>query len=415
MCGHLGSSLFETSLFLSCRVRQRNNTQPPPLGELLPYWAPSLRHDVLLLERLFRVEGVALFVRRLSVEECMLVIGFSQTWIFAMNRDDWIGLLPRPMGYMFEVVSNMTSKALERPEGTTAPTGMLQWVMYLQIQCEGWFSSGLFGVIGRTTGWASSKICVIALGSQSCETLQNTLTFILALLILAMFLYGLDWLFRPVLWLLSRVGRLYRYLRGTPEDMTSSTLEDCEWHGPTTDMPANNDHYKDAIRARSPDSRKPNHLIICTNLGYVRCSRTANPVRTANRHGQLFEVDEVISASSQAARKEVTEQVGHKICLCRHLVCGQTENALHVKQYAGIDADLIMDLRDNSYSITWWCCIRTCRWVKAIRFGCMPNMCRRRCKPCGKGRNAAARKGKHPDSDSEIEEESSCKADCVGW
>ena len=127
----------------------------------------------------------------------MLIVGYSHTLLFAMDRDDWIGLLPRPMGYMYELIGNMTTTAMKEPSGAAGATGFFQWFVAVRIQCEGWFSSGLFGVVTGATGWASSKICMIVLGKQSCEAVQNALTLISALLILGLLLYGIDWLLRP--------------------------------------------------------------------------------------------------------------------------------------------------------------------------------------------------------------------------
>ena len=280
----------------------------------------------------------------------------------------------------------------------------------MKLQTEAyWFTqvSGIFGFIGQAASWSTGKICMIALGTQSCERLQNALTLIFSFTVLVCILYGLDWMIRPLIFAGIRLYRAYRWVRGMPDEVVVGSVGDCDWRGPATEAGVDNDFYRNVIRARSLETRKPNHLVVYVDGQYARCSRAVSRVRQCTRHGQLWEIGEVISASTAHLRGVLEAQEKKLICCCRELVCTQPEIAEHVKIYTAVDADLVMDLHKESNSPTWLCCLKmrvmtsTC-WSWAKR-GCMPVKCRRGCCRC-KRRRVVSGSGKHPDSESEAEE-----------
>ena len=222
-----------------------------------------------------------------------------------MSFGDWVSIMPRPIGPLLAYLTNQTPEPLQMDSHHWSDTlflGWYEWVMTLHVQCQAWYGSGFFGFITKITAWASSQICMIALGKQSCETLQNGLTFLVACVVVVCVLYGIDWMLRPFVFLGARMYRLYRALRGVPDEITVSTLGDCDWRGPATNTPADNDFFRDKIRARSTVNRKPNHVVIEVNGSFARCSRSGSRIRQINRFGQPFEVHEVVSATTNALR-----------------------------------------------------------------------------------------------------------------
>jgi len=204
-------------------------------------------------------------------------------------------------------------------EGSDERGTWYEWVMTYRIVFESWWGDGLFGIFGRVTSWASTQVCMIVLGKRSCDYVRTAVTLAFAVLILAGVLYGLDWLFRPLVYLVRRGYRLYRWCFGYGEDVAVGVLEDCEWRGPGAEAAVDNDFYRNVIRMRSIATRKPNHLLIQVDGAYARCSRSGARLRQISRFGQLWEATEVVSASSQALRRTIDGQPGKMICLCREM------------------------------------------------------------------------------------------------
>ena len=130
-----------------------------------------------------------------------------------------------------------------------------------------------------------------------------------------------------------------------------------------------------------------------------------------SRFGQLWEVHEVVSASDNHIRRAI-EADPKLVCLCREMNCLQPEPAIHVKKYTGVDHDLVLNVRDENGSPTWWCCLKTCALIQRLRFG----LCRWKREICCRRRKLksltprARGEGKHPDSDSDVGEMGTCKA-----
>ena len=243
--------------------------------------------------------------------------------------------------------------------------------------------------------------------------------FICITLFFAVLVYDLDLLFRPFVYLFIKTRDAYRWVCGIKDEVTVVTLKELEWRGPSTAAPVDNDFYRDKIRARNLENRKPNHLVVAFEGGYARIARPAGRIRTVNRHGQLWDVGEVVSASSVALRRMLEAAPGKTLCLCRATVCAQDADALHIKAYAGIQENLELKLHGNVYSPValcggfWgrmWMRVRKgcgCSCIRTCTFGC----CSRRRPPTPHADGTA----RHPDSESEVEEMGACRADCIAW
>lgn len=117
---------------------------------------------------------------------------------------------------------------------------------------------------------------------------------------LASLLYGLDLIVRPFV----RLGRqLYifwawgRGLQPSEGDIPVLTIQDAEWRGPTAAKPTDNDFYRDPVRARSAQKRKPNHLLIEIGGKLARLTRPSFKLRNVTRHVQTWDITEILSAT----------------------------------------------------------------------------------------------------------------------
>ena len=204
------------------------------------------------------------------------------------------------------------------------------------------------------------------------------------------------------------------------------TVRDCERRGPGPNRPVDNEYFRDAIRARSLENRKPNDVVVHVEGQYARLSRAGGAIRSANRHGQLWSVDDIVSASSQSLRRQLNAAPGRLRRLCRNNVCGQNEEALHIKAYAGIPHHCDLRIHGEQYSPAALCCTMGARLRNHLRKGlCSSGCCRRRAQPPRPGVCCCSRRrpraphldgaARRPDSDSEIKEMGGCEAECLAW
>ena len=263
------------------------------------------------------------------------------------------------------------------------------------------------------------------LGRPEWTTLKYTVYIIFLLVTLGVGLWGLDILLRPLIWIVTRTWKLCAWFRGRPATLIPTwTVHQLEWRGPGTRTPVDNDFFRDSIRARNLDNRKPNDLVVCVGGAYARVMRTSSGLRPVNRHGQLWEVEEVISSSSQALRRQLEAAPDKLLCLCRSSECGQTAECLHVKAYAGLQQNHVLLIHGEQYSPTALCCGLGGRVLHRVRtgvcglrrtgccYGCCGCGCSRRRRGGGQHLDGTPR---HPDSDSEVEEMGRCQAECIAW
>ena len=95
--------------------------------------------------------------------------------------------------------------------------------------------------------------------------------------------YSIDLVLRPFIYVLVKLRALICWWRGTPEEVVDVTPHELEWRGPNTATTVDNELYRDRIRARSLENRKPNHLVTAVESEYARhstwgcCKRKRHP------------------------------------------------------------------------------------------------------------------------------------------
>ena len=281
-------------------------------------------------------------------------------------------------------------------------------------------AQGWLGALVKIVGWSADIICCTILDPETCASVSRTLTFLVAASILALICFGLDCTLKPVLFVAFRCWRAWKYVRNTTDEHLTHSVGDCEWGGPGTDAGVTNDFFSTRLRGRSPKNKKLNHLLILHEGQYARLSR-ANRAKPTNRNGLLWDVGDIVETSGNSIRQLIEEFDPQLICCCRELECKQTAAAMHVKVYAGVDANAIMDLRNESYSPTWLCCLKmytlVSPWFAIPKRGCIGTLCR--LFACKRGCCSTRRRirpggncDKHPDSESEPET-NPCKAECI--
>ena len=301
------------------------------------------------------------------------------------------------------------------------------WLLYLCQQAYSLVATGWLEAVINLTNWATGTVCYAILGGPTCISLHKMIVATAAMVCLLTLWYLLDRLLKPVLWVIRICHRSWLYFRGTPDDETIHSVHDCEWIGPDTDSGITNELYRDHLRGRSITNKKANHLVIEVDGHFARLSRATGRMKAACQHGQLWSVGEIVSTSGNDIRRLIDENDPPLICCCRHANCQQPAAALHVKAYAGVDANIALDLRGDIHSITHLCCLKmyALMCLAHIRFPrrkllrCRQGLCPRR-RPEGQrlGRRAGVQAGnrddRHPDSESEPEDYP-CRAECIAW
>ena len=224
------------------------------------------------------------------------------------------------------------------------------------VKITGFVVTRVFGTIW----WAIDQVGRATLGSVNWLQVKSVVYTAALILFLLIAFRCLDCLLRPLVYCGLRIAELYRFYFIPDDENRVLTVRDLEWRGPDTTRPVDNDYYRDQIRARDLGTRKPNHLVCELPEGFIRVTRTENRMKTVNRHGQLWEYDEVIAASSLEARARLERAPVRIICLCRKRECEQTlENVIHAKTYTGLAHHANLTLHGEVYSpttiCTGWC------------------------------------------------------------
>ena len=93
---------------------------------------------------------------------------------------------------------------------------------------------------------------------------------------------GLDILCRPWLWLFRRLSPYFlRWLPSFDRQDAETRIQDCDWRGPGTMIPADAPFFKDHIRARG-SKRQPNHILIFHEGDYARLERDTSVTARAS-------------------------------------------------------------------------------------------------------------------------------------
>ena len=159
------------------------------------------------------------------------------------------------------------------------------------------YTRTLFDVLWTVLGLVVNMLGIFILGEAQWTNVKRVVFFAAMSSLFLLLAYGVDMLLRPVI----RAGRVFasawRHLRGAPEP----ELEVCdlEWRGSETNQPIDNDYLRQSVRKRNIRAgRKPNELIIDMDDGYARVSRSSKAMKAHTRHGQQWDVGEVLEATS---------------------------------------------------------------------------------------------------------------------
>ena len=213
-----------------------------------------------------------------------------------------------------------------------------------------WFGCG--------TAWAVDVLGWATLGSR-WDLIKAAITILVVLLATAVLLYGLDLLLRPFVWMAHTFNRVWRRWRKLLEaGPPPNRCDEMDWRGPGTREPADNDFYRDVIRARSA-GRKQHHILINDGGRTARLERAPGKMPPPSRFGQKFPYTDVFSCNGRELRCKLedvpdSERLVH---LCRDSPCGETQPvALHVCMYTGVGSDARLDL----YGTQWYSPLSLC-------------------------------------------------------
>ena len=242
--------------------------------------------------------------------------------------------------------------------------------------------------------------------------------FVHATMTFAVFIFcliGLDILSRPWLWLFRRLSPLvYQWFPSFSSQDAETRLQDCDWRGPGTMLPADAPFFRDHIRARGA-KKVPHHILICHEGDYARLERDPSvTVKTSSRNGQIIQFKAVVGASRTGLRGLLEGLDPKRICLCKIKDCQHTGIPLHVQAYAGVDATTLIDFSHRQRSplvlcVSW---LGQSVW-RVLRLGHM-GLVRSARNACSRLKRFPRRGVKHPDSESEPDGEH-CLAECIAW
>ena len=189
-----------------------------------------------------------------------------------------------------------------------------------------------------------------------------------------------------------------------------------EWRGPATGWPAGTRYLQEKLKGRG-SRRRLNDVLVRVNGQVARLQQDESSQRRIDTHGLKVKFLSITGCTSRQFRREL-ENAG-EIHLCRQVECG-VEHGMHVKEYAGIDREALLDLHQYANGSPRWLLGVLCRcfWKGGgTILGCL------RCLLCcGGGRRQRQLRRPDggvrdlgPDSESEAEiDECSCQAVRVG-
>ena len=154
--------------------------------------------------------------------------------------------------------------------------------------------------------WAADCLGGAALGQAHWRVTKATMVAVIAFVLGMLVLYGLDVVLRPIVWVMQV---LFSVVAGLPgigwlcqrAAPTRLRCRDLDWRGPAAPDAADNDFYRDVVRARGTN-RLPNHVLVRIGGHTARLDRGIQRLRVANRNGQMLPFSEVVSCNNQASR-----------------------------------------------------------------------------------------------------------------
>jgi hypothetical protein len=207
------------------------------------------------------------------------------------------------------------------------PFGSGAWLRTVSWDFGTWSTGTLFDWFW----WSFDNLCSLVVGEPQWEHIKYLLAVVGLVSLTCLFTWGLNAILgyplRVVWWCMSTA----RYWMADPEDRLAMGLDECEWRGPGTNVVTDNDYYRDVIKARSPQTRTPNHLIVRDGRHYARMVKSQAAAKKVNRHGLLWQYGDIIECTHHELRDKIEATNGGWVCLCRSEPCGAGESYFHAK------------------------------------------------------------------------------------
>ena len=293
---------------------------------------------------------------------------------------------------------------------------------------ESWFSTPEgTGRLGRDAGWIGyfvDSVGVAAFGAWWCYAAWTGIGAG-AIILLGLLAYSIQTLLAPVRWVTTVVGYAWGPLscccrragdEPAPLPEGPPLARNVEWRGPATGWPAETRYLQEKVKGRG-SRRRLNDVLIRVHGQVARLQQDESSQRRIDTHGLKVKFLGITGCTSRQFRREL-EDIG-EIHLCRQVECG-VEHGMHVKEYAGIDREALLDLHQYANGSPRWLLGVICRcfW----RGGSVLLVCLRCLCCCGGTRRSRQLRRPDggvrdlgPDSESEAEiDECSCQAVRVG-
>ena len=242
-----------------------------------------------------------------------------------------------------------------------------------------WFSTPEgTGRMGRDAGWIGYFIDsagVAAFGSWWAYAAWIGIG-IGATILLGLLAYSLQTLLAPVRWVTTMLSYAWGSISccctrrggGEPVPLPEGPplARSVEWRGPATGWPAETRYLQEKVKGRG-SRRRLNDVLVRVRGQVARLQQDESSQRRIDTHGLKVKFLSITGCTSRQFRREL-EEIG-EIHLCRQVECG-VEHGMHVKEYAGIDREALLDLHQYANGSPRWLigvlCRCFCRWLPAV-------------------------------------------------
>ena len=293
----------------------------------------------------------------------------------------------------------------------------------------GWFSNGeQLGRLRSEGGWLLYFLDVTGLQmfGRCWPFIAWSLLLAIEAAILAVLTHSISSLLAPVRFVvrlvspwcncrkISEATRDAAKLLPTPSRVLTSIV----WHGPARGCSTTTDFYQTHVKGRG-SKRKQNDLVVRIGGEVARLTMDPSQHKKIDKKGLGVTYTIFKGATSRKIKKELEGRERARIHLCRHTVCDEADGCVHVKEYAAVDAEAIVDLgqysRISTYRMgvlalrTWFFFLRICLVFTGGCLGC----CGRRKRSSKVAPTSTSYLDQESESESEVEE-SPCQAVRVG-
>lgn len=225
-----------------------------------------------------------------------------------------------------------------------------------------WFSAleGT-GRMGCDAGWIGYFIDSVGVSAFGAWWSYAAWTGIGAgvIILLGMLAYSLQTLLAPVRWMTTMLGYAWGplscFCRRRGEDQAPlpegpPLARNVEWRGPATGWPAETRYLQEKVKGRG-SRRQLNDVLVRVHGQVARLQQDESSQRRIDTHGLKVKFSSITGCTSRQFRRDL-ELVG-EVHLCRQVECG-VEHGMHVKEYAGIDREALLDLHQYLKSWFWY-------------------------------------------------------------